>query len=37
MRSPSANLEHLKPLKGIDVVGVQELGEIWDVVSAPVT
>jgi len=34
---PSANLEQLKPLEGIDVVGVQELGEIWDVVSAPVT
>jgi hypothetical protein len=27
----------LKPLEGIDVVGVQELGEIWDVVSSPVT
>jgi len=34
---PSANLEQWKPIDGIDVVGIREIGEIWDVVSSPVT
>jgi len=34
---PAPNLEHWKPIAGIEVVGVREIGEIWDVVSVPVT
>ncbi len=34
---PAPNLEHWKPIDGIDVVGIREIGEIWDVVSAPAT
>ncbi len=33
---PAPNLEQWKPIDGIEVVGIQEIGEIWDVVSAPV-
>ena len=31
---PAPNLEQWKPIDGIDVVGIQEIGEIWDVVSS---
>ncbi len=33
---PASNVEQWKPLDGIDVVGIQEIGEIWETVSSPV-
>jgi DNA repair protein RadA/Sms len=34
---PAPNLEHIKPIRGIEVVGIKEIGEIWDVVASPAT
>ncbi len=33
---PAPNLEHWKPIDGIDVVGIREIGEIWEVVSGSI-
>ena len=33
---PEANLEQWKPLEGIDVLGIREIGDLWEAVSSPV-
>jgi len=33
---PEANLEQWKPIEGIDVVGIREIGDLWEAVSSPV-
>ena len=32
---PEANLELWKPLEGIDVLGIREIGDLWEAVSSP--
>lgn len=34
---PEANLEQWKPLEGIDVLGIREIGDLWEAVSSPVS
>jgi DNA repair protein RadA/Sms len=34
---PEANLEQWKPIEGIDVLGIREIGDLWEAVSSPVT
>ena len=33
---PEANLEQWKPLEGIEVLGIREIGDLWEAVSSPV-
>jgi len=33
---PEANLEQWKPIEGIDVLGIREIGDLWEAVSSPV-
>ena len=33
---PEANLAQWKPLEGIDVLGIREIGDLWEAVSSPV-
>jgi len=33
---PASNLEQWKPIEGIEVVGIQEIGEIWETVLSTV-
>jgi DNA repair protein RadA/Sms len=33
---PEANFEQWKPIEGLDVLGIREIGDLWEVVSSPV-
>ncbi len=33
---PEANFEQWKPIEGIDVLGIREIGDLWEAVSSPV-
>jgi DNA repair protein RadA/Sms len=33
---PEANLEQWKPIEGIEVLGIREIGDLWEAVSSPV-
>ena len=33
---PASNLEHLKPVEGIEVVGIREINDIWEAVASHV-
>jgi len=33
---PEANLDQWKPIEGIDVLGIREIGDLWEAVSSPV-
>jgi DNA repair protein RadA/Sms len=33
---PEANLDQWKPIEGIEVLGIREIGDLWEAVSSPV-